>query len=185
MAENTKLDAFAKIVTMLASIAVPVTIGIVGWGVQRTVSEQGLRKDYTDIALRVLTQAESNNHAELRQWAVDVLDKNAPLPFSADVRRQLLGNGILFRSQMRLDMPSELMEPPDQWIEPPKEGFSSNEAANKNYSENYKRAKINILKMEALQHNIAAYRQAQEKLEVSLQQIESNSAKEIAEIEGK
>lgn len=167
-----KLDNLAKVVSMLASIAVPVTIGFVGWGVQRTIAEQGLRKDYTDIALRVLTQDQSAK-PDLRQWAIDILDKNAPLPFSADVRRQLLGGGVLITKQLKITIGETLMESPEDWVDPPKGGFSSDEALIKNYKENYIRAARNLLTLKALQEEVRINQKSQAEFEVELQDIDS------------
>lgn len=121
---------------------------------------------------------------EIQQWAVDVLDKNAPLPFSANVRRQLLGSGVLVTRQIKIDISDLLMEPAAPWIDPPKSGFSSNDAANKNHSDNYVRAAQNALKLNALQEEERVYQKAQAELEVSLQQIDSDFRKNTADTLG-
>lgn len=140
---------------------------------QRTISGQGLRKDYTEIALRVLSEADTSEQAELRQWAIDVLDKNAPLPFSADVRRQLLGPGILFRHQMKIDVPEEYMQPPREWVEPPEGGFETSAEANKYVTENRRRFLLNANDQDALQQVVRIYQKAAQDLESEIQQIEA------------
>jgi hypothetical protein len=170
---TTKLESLGKVLSVLSSLAVPIVIGVFGWKVQQTISRDSLRKDYTDIALRVLSQAETNNQKELREWAVDMLDKNAPLPFTNTVRAQLLGDTALYASQFEFVPDAKSMEPPRAWI--PLEKEKTIDEVYKNYSENMRLAGLDRLKLDILQDEIKTYTKLQRELEGKLQEIHKNA----------
>jgi len=172
---NVSLDQAAKIVTMVSAIAVPITIGIVGWNVQEAIAVQGLRKDYTSMALQILTKPDDGNQSDLRQWAVDLLDQNAPLPFSNKVRRQLLGGIPVFGNQLEMKVPDVFMSPPLGWVDVPKDGFGSESELNKNYVENLRRASLNAASLRSLQDSVRSYQTLQRELEISFQEIDKES----------
>jgi hypothetical protein len=86
-----KVKEFAKI---LALVAVPI---IVAWGtqvIQNRIAEEGTRKDYVTLAVGILTKKKDEQpDIELRQWAVEVVDKNSPVPLPASLKERLRVGG--------------------------------------------------------------------------------------------
>jgi hypothetical protein len=170
--KKTRLENLALVASIASSLAIPIVIGLAGWSVQRTISDQGLRKDYTDIALRVLESADTNKQGDLRLWAADLLDRNAPLPLNKNARDQLLGNFLPITHQFELKVYDKLMEPPQEWVMPPKTGFKSNEDANKNYADNNALFQKNAIQLKYLQGQVRSYQAAQHDLDSKLDEIE-------------
>ena len=57
------------------------------------------------MATNILNSPESNKNVELRQWAVNIIDKNSPIPFSQASKENLIQGGMLF-----VKFPEELVE---------------------------------------------------------------------------
>src|SRR5690348_428741 len=89
---NESLVKWQAIASITSSIAVPLILAVVGYIVQDKISTEGLRKDYVQIAISILKERQDE---DLRKWAVEVLDQNATIPFSKDVRTKL-EKGITF-----------------------------------------------------------------------------------------
>ena len=82
-----KWESGAKI---FALIAVPIIAGITPAIIQSRSSTQSLQKDYVTLAIGILArkkgeQADNN----LRKWAVDIIDKNSPVPLTPQLKEQL------------------------------------------------------------------------------------------------
>src|SRR5437667_12522780 len=84
-----RLERWKQISQMLSAAAIPIVLAVVGWFVQKALSDAGLKKDYVQMALAVLKEAPNKENAELRQWAIAVLDKNSPVPIPANLKSQL------------------------------------------------------------------------------------------------
>ncbi|HFC6387751.1 TPA: hypothetical protein ACFNMI_000815 [Neisseria bacilliformis] len=98
-------DELKTRVSIFSTIATPIVIAIVGWWIQSSISQDGLKKDYVQIAINILNSPESNKNVELRQWAVNIIDKNSPIPFSQASKEKLIQGGLLF-----VKFPEELVE---------------------------------------------------------------------------
>ncbi len=97
-----KMETLQKLkegATILSLVAVPV---IVAWGtqvIQNRITEEGTRKDYVTIAIGILTKKKDEQpDIELRQWAVDVVDKNSPVKLPDGLKARLSSGGIRFTS---------------------------------------------------------------------------------------
>jgi hypothetical protein len=176
--KKTLLENIALVASIASSLAIPVVIGLAGWSVQRTIADQGLRKDYTDMAIRVLENADATKQADLRMWAADLLDRNAPLPLNKKARDQLLGSFLPITHQFELTVPEKLMEAPRPWIMPPVKGFKSDAELDKNYVDNHLLSGENAIKLEFLQKLIRNYQDSQHKLESELDEIERQGREE-------
>ena len=60
-------DELKTRVSIFSTIATPIVIAIVGWWIQSSISQDGLKKDYVQIAINILNSPESNKNVELRQ----------------------------------------------------------------------------------------------------------------------
>lgn len=101
------------IASIAASIAIPLILAVVGYMVQRQLATEGLKKDYVQIATSILKENPNGQEKELRKWAVEVLDRNADIPFSANAKASLEKGFPLVRSHFIFpNAPKSCMEPP-------------------------------------------------------------------------
>ena len=60
------------------------------WGaIQQQLAQQGLKKDYVQIASTILKENPTGQDPELRSWAVQMLSDNSPVPFSNKAKQNL------------------------------------------------------------------------------------------------
>ena len=88
--EKDKLERIESIASICSSIAIPLVLAVMGYFVQKQFAEEGLKKDYVSIAAGILKDDPSKQEPDLRQWAVNVLDSNSPIPFSKQAKDGLL-----------------------------------------------------------------------------------------------
>jgi len=82
-----QVEAWTKIISALATVAIPVAVAVVGSRVQTAVEEQAIDRDYVRIAVSVL--AEKDTDPDLKHWAGEVLASRSPIPLSNDLRTKL------------------------------------------------------------------------------------------------
>jgi hypothetical protein len=169
------LEKAQSVVSMISLVAVPLTIGLVGWNVQQTIANQTLRKDYADMALRVLAQSADKKQDDLRLWAVAVVDKYAPVPLSAAARKQLLAGAFQYNHQVKLAVPESFMKPPEPSLPIPK-AFRSEMELNNFVSETWRRGAEARLTLKSLQEFVRGYQEVQRDFEDDLQKIDRESA---------
>ncbi|MGB7932757.1 MAG: hypothetical protein WCH04_11140 [Gammaproteobacteria bacterium] len=92
--ERDTLKRIQIITSIISAIAIPLLIAIFGWIVQSKISSESVKKDYVHMAVNILTSTAVQDR-ELREWAVAVLDKNAPVSFSSELRVRLTEGVIL------------------------------------------------------------------------------------------
>ena len=92
--EQDTLKRIQIITSIISAIAIPLLIAFFGWIVQSKISSESVKKDYVQMAVNILTSTAEPDR-ELREWAVAVLDKNAPVPFSTELRARLTEGAIL------------------------------------------------------------------------------------------
>jgi WD40 repeat protein len=81
---------FEKLAKILSLIAIPVVLAVLGWAIQNQLSERNLSQEYVKLAVSILEKPKSSEvPSGLRDWAVDLLNQNAPTKFSAETIRQL------------------------------------------------------------------------------------------------
>jgi hypothetical protein len=95
-----KLDVLSRI---MSAIAIPAVIAIGGWYIQDFTTRQSISKDYVTLAISILEKPKSKEDSGLRDWAVDLLDHNAPIKLpAATVARLRSGSLILSGISLRL-----------------------------------------------------------------------------------
>lgn len=98
MSQNTeKLERLKLWSQILATIAVPIVIVIIGNQVQQSIAERELGKSYVQMAIEILKAPPSKETVELRQWAVATVDKLSPIPLSRKVQEQLESGKVELR----------------------------------------------------------------------------------------
>lgn len=138
--------------TILSLIAIPTVLGVVGNNVQSSISSESIKKDYVALAVGILANQKSTEDTEVRNWAIDVLAKNSPVPFSASLREKIVaGNAPLamFAWQKFPLPPESLMQEPRKLLLP----------YEKNLNENAKIAEENAKQLMAVQAWVIAENQ--------------------------
>ena len=98
MSQNTeKLEMLKLWLQILATIAVPIVIVIIGNQVQQSIAEREVGKNYVQMAIEILKVPPSKETVELRQWAVATVDKLSPIPLSRKVQEQLESGKVELR----------------------------------------------------------------------------------------
>ena len=87
--QGDRLERWKQVAQIASAVAVPVVLAILGYFVQRSLADAGLKKDYVQMALSVLKEAPSKENEQLRKWAIAVLDKNSPVPLPPSLKVQL------------------------------------------------------------------------------------------------
>lgn len=100
-----RLEKWKNFSQILAAIAVPVVVAVFGWLIQITIAENTVKKDYVQIAVNILSDDSKKTNVYLRAWAVDIIDKNSPVPLSENVRTGLIDG------QITIPFPNEPMKP--------------------------------------------------------------------------
>lgn len=94
MAWKQRLEIIREVATIVGLVAVPVLIAYQGGRIQSQIAEAGLKKEYVQIALGILSAPESketnDDGPKLRKWAVDLLANYAPVPLPEDVDKTAL-----------------------------------------------------------------------------------------------
>lgn len=113
--KQSALATWQAIASISASIAIPIILAVFGYQVQRQLATEGLKKDYVQIATNILKENPAGQEKELRTWAVDVLDRNAEIPFSKNAKVSLEKGFPLVRSHFIFpDPPEPCMMPPEK-----------------------------------------------------------------------
>lgn len=108
--EKDKLERIQSIASICSSIAIPLVLAVMGYFVQKQFAEEGLKKDYVSIAVEILNGDPLKQEPDLRQWAVNMLDSNSPIPFSKQAKDGLL-RGIVAGPAIPPPIP-DCMKPP-------------------------------------------------------------------------
>lgn len=116
--EQEQLNRFQTLATIISLLATPIIVAVVGWNVQSNISNESIKKDYVQMAIEILKSPEKQKDDEMRKWAVEVLDKNSPIPFSEGLRNNL-EKGLQRIYAPFPSPPDQLMIPP-LTLEPPK-----------------------------------------------------------------
>ncbi|MBV8938967.1 MAG: hypothetical protein JO089_03910 [Alphaproteobacteria bacterium] len=156
--QSDTLEKLQAIASIASSIAVPVIIAILGWWLQAGISKQGIEKDYVQIASNILKEPPSSDedNEELRIWAIAVLDKYAPIPFSASLRRKLQ-DGKFLMSETIGNVPYNFMEPPKPVLSIPDAKKTSSDNLRKVYADNILACQTNTLTLNSLQELLIAF----------------------------
>jgi len=155
--ERDTLSKIQMIASIAAAVAIPLVIAAAGWIIQAKIASQSVQKDYVSMAVGILTDPKNERNDELTTWAVAVLDKTSPVPFSGALRQKLASGEIVITRPVMvntpffLQPPAELMKPPLPLVPLPSSGKVTNGDLTNNMLENYNRFKSNAADQEILQ----------------------------------
>ncbi|WP_124358346.1 hypothetical protein [Pseudomonas orientalis] len=154
MNSSDKLSRIQSYASIFASIAVPLLVALFGWALQSKTSEDSVKKDYVQIAIKILNTDKEKADEDMRQWAIAVLDKNSPVPFSKDMKDSLQnGKTVFIKSSFKLP-PAIFMEPPYplKELQPNEKGIVTNGDLLTTITENYSLCNQNSARLEGLQN---------------------------------
>ena len=80
---------FEKWEKILALIATPITVAIVGFIIQFHVSRDATKQEYVRIAVAILREKPEETNKPLRGWAVRLLDQHSAVKLKEDERAAL------------------------------------------------------------------------------------------------
>jgi WD40 repeat protein len=105
------LDVLESVSKILAAVAIPFAIAVGSWWIQSSQNTQSVSKDYVNMALSLpQKKPENDQERELRDWAVDLLDNNAPTKLppktKTDLKSGELNFGDLFRGGIKSTPPT-------------------------------------------------------------------------------
>lgn len=87
--QQTTLEKAQSISTILAALAIPLILASTGYFVQRSIAENSLKKDYLNMAIGVLRDGGESVDPDMKAWAVSVVSKFSPVPFTAGAMNSL------------------------------------------------------------------------------------------------
>lgn len=104
---NKLLTDHASLIGWLAGIGIPASVMFASWLVTSTIESSKLDSEYVKVALGVLAAKEKQADGKptelspedkvLRQWAVRLLNKKSPEPFTKEEQEALLQKPGLLR----------------------------------------------------------------------------------------
>lgn len=84
-------------------IAIPLAIAVGGWITQIVIAQESLEKDrnalnkdYVAISVSILNSKKDNSNKELRDWAIEIINKYAPIQLPQSVKKDLSKGGSLY-----------------------------------------------------------------------------------------
>jgi hypothetical protein len=91
--ERTRLEQVTTLLQALSAILVPIVVAVAGLIIQQSIAKQTTGKDYVSLAIDILKVDPKIQDLyvgnPLREWAVDVLTLDSPVPISKAAQKQL------------------------------------------------------------------------------------------------
>lgn len=82
--------------SIFAAVAVPIIVAIFGVLIQSQISSNSIKKDFVAMALEIIKAPSDEQSSEMRQWAIEMLNSNSPIPFSSNAKLSLLENSPIY-----------------------------------------------------------------------------------------
>jgi hypothetical protein len=83
------------IIKALGLILIPGVILVVILSLRGAVAERQIKPKYVELAINILSEAPSKEKVGLRTWAVEVLQKYAPVPINEELQKELINSKSL------------------------------------------------------------------------------------------
>jgi hypothetical protein len=103
MSENNKLHWFAWLQanqSIFAAVALPIFLALVGWLFTAAQTQAANKLKYVEIAISVLQSKPTESQAGLREWAIEVLDKDATVPLTEKAKVALRSESAPFSNHL-------------------------------------------------------------------------------------
>lgn len=102
--ERTRLERITTLLQAASAVLVPVLIAGGGWAIQQSIAKQTTAKDYVSLAIDILKVDPKVQDLyvgnPLREWAVDVLTLDSPVPISQAAQKQLRTTRVIVYDQV-------------------------------------------------------------------------------------
>ena len=95
MSFKETLESIQPLTVILSSVAVPLIIAYFGNSIATANKNSENRVKYVELAVSILKVEPKSESRALREWAVELLDDQAPAKLSAVARAQLLDRALL------------------------------------------------------------------------------------------
>jgi len=92
---QNRLQSVEKIVRIIHLVAIPIVVAVIGVIIQNSVAKMETQQEYVKLAIQLLTMPVDQLDPGLRAWAVDVLQKNSPVPLSRELIQRLKSGEII------------------------------------------------------------------------------------------
>lgn len=89
MSDKLHVEKIKSIASLLSAIAIPTVLALTGYFVQQSIADDGIKKDYLTMAMGMLKDGGDKLDPELKVWAVSVVSKYSPVPFSSEAKEKL------------------------------------------------------------------------------------------------
>ena len=89
MTFTERLTMGLELAKTLAAIAVPIVIAVVGNEYNATIKDSENRVRYVELAVATLRAEPSPESKALREWAIELLDSQAPVKLTKAAREEL------------------------------------------------------------------------------------------------
>ena len=89
----------AKVISgILATILIPLLIGVTGHLVSTALKERDIQLRYVELALGILREKPDPSTTELRSWAINIVNRFAPEPLSPKAVEELKKRELAIRA---------------------------------------------------------------------------------------
>jgi len=95
-------EKFKVVSGFLASILVPLAVGLAGHWVSAALTEKEVKMRYVELAIGILKEKPDEAAAGLREWAVKVLESYSPVPIPEEARKALRQKTLKASDTVRL-----------------------------------------------------------------------------------
>lgn len=85
MANNSIVDW----IKAFTGIAIPVVLLLLGNNFSSVIKEKELKMQYVDLAVQILQQEPSEENKNIRNWAIEVINKYSNIPINSETRKEL------------------------------------------------------------------------------------------------
>ncbi len=83
------VEVMKLLTTIIASVAIPIVLLIVGKGIEGSVKSKELETKYVEISVGILTEPPSPETVNLRKWAIDNINRYAEIKLSEEAQEEL------------------------------------------------------------------------------------------------
>jgi hypothetical protein len=162
--KHSRLETAEAVGRIFGSVAAPIAVVVIGWMFQTQMSSDSIKKDYVQMSLQILQT--NTKDQQLREWAVKVLNNEAPIPLSTKLQNDIVTSAVPVFVPAVLKPPADLMTPPLPLIPLlDKKGDVTGRDLLENYEKNLGNARLNSIQLEYLQKYVSIYAEPDKHME--------------------
>ncbi|MGH8521089.1 MAG: WD40 repeat domain-containing protein [Gammaproteobacteria bacterium] len=80
--KRSVLEIAEQLAKILSLVAIPVVLGVGGWVLQSSMSDDKTKQEYVKLAVTIINDPKGD--ATLRRWAANLLSQTSPVPFTPE-----------------------------------------------------------------------------------------------------